>query len=207
MPAPPYSVIQGMPLVKLLKNAGIEVSPIPGACALIAALSVSGLPLNRFEFEGFLARTSAARIAFFNSKRKCESTWAFYEASHRIEATLQDMLKALPPEREIVIAREITKLHETIIKAPLEELSALVAQDPNMRKGEFVVIVAGAVTEKQVEELTDEQIRILQLLLRECSTKTAVALAVEITGARKKILYQAALDNAFTKPIKDDTDI
>ncbi|MEQ1636400.1 MAG: 16S rRNA (cytidine(1402)-2'-O)-methyltransferase [Methylococcales bacterium] len=197
----------GMPLVKLLKNAGIEVSPIPGACALIAALSVSGLPLNRFEFEGFLARTSAARIAFLNSKRNCESTWAFYEASHRIEATLQDMLKALPPEREIVIAREITKLHETIIKATLAEVSALVTQDPNMRKGEFVVIVAGAVTEKQVEALTDEQQRILQLLLRECSTKTAVALAVEITGARKKALYQAALDSTFTKSVEDDANI
>jgi 16S rRNA (cytidine1402-2'-O)-methyltransferase len=190
----------GLPLVRLVKNAGIEVSPIPGACALIAALSVAGLPLSRFEFEGFLARTSAQRKAFFSSKLNCPSTWVFYEASHRIEATLQDMLEVLPPDREVVIAREITKLHETIVKTTLSAAATLVAQDPNMRKGEFVVIVAGAVIEKQEQELTTEQLRILQLLLRSCSTKTAVALAVEITGARKKALYQAALANGVGAP-------
>jgi 16S rRNA (cytidine1402-2'-O)-methyltransferase len=187
----------GMPLVKLVKNAGIDVSPIPGACALIAALSAAGLPLSRFEFEGFLARTSAARKTFFLTKLHCTSTWVFYEASHRIEATLQDMVEVLPPDREVVIAREITKLHETIIKTSLAEALALVVQDPNMRKGEFVVIVAGAVVEKQEQELTEEQQRILKLLLRECSTKTAVALAAEITGGRKKAFYQAALESGI----------
>ncbi|MFI3138414.1 MAG: 16S rRNA (cytidine(1402)-2'-O)-methyltransferase [Methylococcaceae bacterium] len=187
----------GMPLVKLVKNAGIEVSPIPGACALIAALSVAGLPLSRFEFEGFLARTSSQRKAFFNTKINCPSTWVFYEASHRIQATLQDMVEVFPPDREVVIAREITKLYETIVKTTVVDALALVTNDPNMRKGEFVVIVAGAVIEKHVQELTDEQQRILQVLLRECSTKTAVALAVDITGARKKALYQAALASGF----------
>lgn len=183
----------GLPLVKLVQQAGIEVSPIPGACALIAALSVAGLPLSRFEFEGFLPRTASQRQAFFSAKRDSTSTWAFYEASHRIEATLQDMQAILPHEREIVIARELTKLHETIVRTTVKAAATLVAQDANMRKGEFVVIVAGAVIEQQAAALTEEQHRVLRLLLQGCSIKTAVALAAEITGARKKTLYQAAL--------------
>lgn len=183
----------GMPLVKLVKAAGIEVTPIPGACALIAALSVAGLPVHRFEFEGFLPRTSSARQAFFTQKLTCTATWIFYEASHRILETLEDMAQVLPLEREIVIAREITKLHETILKTSLQEALRKVAEDPNMRKGEFVVLVAGAEELKPEQELSDEQQRILQLLVNACSLKTAVALAVDITGARKKTLYQAAL--------------
>ena len=183
----------GMPLVKLVKAAGISVIPIPGACALIAALSAAGMPLNRFEFEGFLARTSSARRTFFQQKVDCESTWAFYEASHRILATLEDMAAILPLEREIVIARELTKLHETIIKTPLQEALRRVSEEENMRKGEFVVIVAGAPPAPINQDLSPEHLRVLQLLLNECSMKTAVSLAVEITGARKKILYQTAL--------------
>lgn len=183
----------GLPLVKLAKNAGIEVSPIPGPCAVIAALSVSGLPLNRFEFEGFLPRTSSARQAFFTSKKHCPSTWAFYEASHRILATLEDMLAVLPASREVVIAREVTKLHETIVKTHLGALVALVTQEANMRKGEFVVLVAGAPEDKVTTALTEEQQRVLQLLLQTCSLKTAVMLTTQITGAAKKTVYQAAL--------------
>lgn len=183
----------GMPLVKLVKAAGISVIPIPGACALIAALSAAGMPLNRFEFEGFLARTSSARRTFFQQKLDCESTWAFYEASHRILATLEDMAAILPLEREIVIARELTKLHETIIKTPLQEALRRVTEEENMRKGEFVVIVSGAPPAPINQDLSPEQLRVLQLLLSECSIKSAVALAVAITGARKKTLYQAAL--------------
>jgi 16S rRNA (cytidine1402-2'-O)-methyltransferase len=104
------------------------------------------------------------------------------------------MATVLPLNRQIVIAREITKLHETIVKTSLAEALALVASNDNMRKGEFVVIVDGAeAVDKSEQLLTDEQDRILRVLLAECSIKTAVALAVEITGARKKTLYQAAL--------------
>jgi 16S rRNA (cytidine1402-2'-O)-methyltransferase len=117
----------------------------------------------------------------------------FYEASHRIEATLADMVAVLPPEREVVIAREITKLHETIIKSTLKAVYEKVLADPNMRKGEFVVIVAGAEAEQPDQELNAEQQRILQILLQACSLKTAAALAAEITGGRKKTFYQAAL--------------
>lgn len=183
----------GMPLVKQAKAAGFEVSPIPGACALIAALSAAGLPVTRFCFEGFLPRTSGARKTFFQNKRESTETWIFYESSHRILACLQDMADVLEPERTIVVAREITKLHETIVKASLAEVVALVAQDPNMRKGEFVVIVDGAQEKQETDGITPEQENILKLLLKECSVKTASELAAEITGGRKKSLYQAAL--------------
>lgn len=184
----------GLPLVKQAKQAGVEVSPIPGACALIAALSASGLPVTRFTFEGFLPRTASARKSFFESKLLDITTWAFYESSHRIQATLEDMAEIFPADHQIVIAREITKLHETIISAPLTDALAQVQNDPNMRKGEFVVVVAGHTIETNQQVLNDEHLRVLRLLLRECSIKTAVALATEITGQRKKLLYQAALE-------------
>ena len=184
----------GLPLVKQAKQAGVEVSPIPGACALIAALSASGLPITRFTFEGFLPRTSSARKSFFESKLLDITTWAFYESSHRIQATLEDMAEIFPADHKIVIAREITKLHETIISAPLTDALTQVQNDPNMRKGEFVVVVAGHTIETNQQILNDEHLRVLRLLLSECSIKTAVALATEITGQRKKLLYQAALE-------------
>lgn len=185
----------GMPLVRSAKAAGFAVVPIPGACALIVALSAAGLPVTQFSFEGFLPRTSSARKAFFTEKLTVTSTWVFYESSHRILAALEDMLAILQPDRQIVIARELTKLHETIVNTTLSQAVELVAQDDNMRKGEFVVIVDGAPkVSKEDSALSLEQKNILTILLRECSTKTAVELAVQITGARKKLLYQAALD-------------
>lgn len=183
----------GLPLVQRARDAGIEVSPIPGPCALIAALSVSGLPVTRFLFEGFLPRTSSARRTFFEEKLDCTVTWAFYEASHRILETLEDMSAVLPQDRQIVIARELTKIHETIVKAPLAEALRLVESDPNMRKGEFVVIVDAAVMDKNPEVITPQEEKLLAMLLKECSVKTAAALVAEITGGRKKTLYQAAV--------------
>lgn len=184
----------GLPLVKLAKQQGLDVIPIPGACALIAALSASGLPITRFTFEGFLPRTASARKSFFQDKLADTTTWAFYESSHRIQAALEDMADIFPTDHEIVIAREITKLHETILKAPLAEALSAVQSDDNMRKGEFVVIVAGRKVEADSQQLSDEHLKILRLLLKECSIKTAVALATEITGQRKKLLYQTALE-------------
>jgi 16S rRNA (cytidine1402-2'-O)-methyltransferase len=183
----------GMPLVKLAKNSGIIVHPIPGACAVIAALSASGLPVTRFCFEGFLPRTSSARKSFFNERLNLESTWVFYESCHRILATFEDMAEILPLDRQIVVAREITKLHETIVKDSLENLLALITKDSNMRRGEFVVIVDGATIDKKPPLISAEQTRLLKILLQECSLKTAVSLAVEISGGQKKIVYQAAL--------------
>jgi len=183
----------GMPLVKLARQEGIEVSPIPGACALIAALSVSGLPVTRFIFEGFLPRTSSARKAFFSERKSESATWVFYESSHRILAALEDLASVIPGDRRIVVARELTKLFETVVNDSLDNVLEKVKADSNMQKGEFVVLVEGALIEKNVSEITEEQKRVLSVLLKESTIKTAVAMAVEITGARKKVLYQAAL--------------
>ena len=191
----------GMPLVKMVKEAGLDVVPIPGACALITALSAAGLPVTQFSFEGFLPRTSSARKAFFSERLQAKKTWIFYESCHRILATLQDMAEILPLDRQIVLARELTKLHETIVKTSLGDALLLVTQNDNMRKGEFVVIVDGAIEDKKEQIVTPEQEKILTILLRECSIKTAVALAVEITGVRKKLLYQAALQFEKEKEI------
>jgi len=183
----------GMPLVKMAKDAGLEVVPIPGACALIAALSAAGLPVSRFCFEGFAPRTSSARKAFFSERATWTMTWVFYESSHRILASLSDMAQTLPPDRTIVIAREMTKLHETIVKTHLSDALALVTLDENMRKGEFVVVVDAATENKDETAISPEHDKILRILLQECSIKTAASLAAKITGGRKKLLYQAAL--------------
>jgi len=183
----------GMPLVKLAKQEGVEVSPIPGACALIAALSVSGLPVTRFTFEGFLPRTSSARKKFFNTKKDNLATWVFYESSHRIKASIEDLTEIIQGDRRIVLARELTKLYETVINDSLENVLQQIKENTNMQKGEFVVLVEGAVSEKAITDITEEQKRILQILLQQCSIKTAVGMAVDITGARKKVLYQEAL--------------
>ena len=184
----------GLPLVKQVHEAGLTVVPIPGASALITALSAAGLPVTPFSFTGFTPRTSSARQAFFSSRKDDPATWVFYESSHRILASLQDLAEVLRDDRVIVIARELTKLHETIVKANLSVALEKVVNDDNMKKGEFVVIVSGATTaDEQAQNITAEQQRVLAILLKGCPLKTAVALAVEITGARKKILYQAAL--------------
>jgi len=184
----------GMPLVKLAKQQRIEVSPVPGACPLIAALSVSGLPVTRFTFEGFLPRTSSARKNFFTERQNETATWVFYESSHRILASLEDLTEILSGDRRVVVARELTKLFETVVNDTLDNVLEKVRNDKNMQKGEFVVLVEGAVVAKNAAEITEEQKTILSILLKQCSIKTAVAMAVEITGARKKVLYQVALD-------------
>ena len=183
----------GMPLVALAHSEGIQVSPIPGACALIAALSSSGLPLSHFTFLGFLPRTSSARQSLFKEQLNTPHTWVFYESCHRIAACIEDLSCVLPAGHEISIAREITKLHETIVKTSIEKMLLLINEDSNMRRGEFVVMVSAKAIEKKPDSLNEHQLKTLKLLLTECSIKTAVSLAVEITGARKKLLYQTAL--------------
>ena len=184
----------GMPVVKAVHEANLTVVPIVGACALIAALSAAGVAITPFTFEGFTPRTSSARRTFFAERAAISTTWVFYESCHRILDCLHDMAAVLPAERSMVIARELTKLHETIVKLPLAEMLTLVETDANMRRGEFVVIVEGAAKIDVSENtITPEQERILKLLLTECSVKKAVELVVEITGGKKKPIYQAAL--------------
>lgn len=182
----------GFPLVRACQQAGIRVVPIPGPSALICALSAAGLPTDRFLFEGFPARTSAARRDQFACLKDATMTLIFYESSHRIVDSLADMAAEFGADRPAVMARELTKLHETIVSHTLGALVELVAGDPNQQKGEFVVLVAGAV--RDADEIDPEAQRILEILLEELSTKKAAALGAKITGIKKNRLYQKALE-------------
>lgn len=184
----------GYSLVSEARAAGIIVVPLPGACALITALCASGLSSARFNFEGFIARTSSARQRFFETHLKQPQTLVFYESSHRIVYCLEDMLAVYAPERQVAVARELTKTFETIINGSIADVLEQVKVDSNMQRGEFVVMVEACTDNKKDDELPDETLDMLKILLAECSLKTAVSLAVKLTDHPKKKLYQAALD-------------
>lgn len=183
----------GFPLVRLAAERGLAVVPVPGACALIAALSASGLAVDRFAFEGFPPRTGPARRSLLQNLAGESRTLIFYESSHRVEAFVADIAAVFPADRRMVIARELTKVHETLARCRVVEAPALFQNDPNMRKGEFVLVLEGLAEDQATETLSPEQHRVLRLLLAECSLKTAVALTAKITGARKELAYQTAL--------------
>jgi len=182
----------GFPLVRECHQRSIPVSPIPGPSALIAGLSASGLATDEFHFLGFVPRKSSARRELFAARSQMTSTWVFYESSHRIVESLRDLAAILGEFRRVVLARELTKLHETIISAPLSELIDRVISDENQQKGEFVVIVEGAA---QLEESEDflEVDRILRILMADLPLKQASSLVAEITGVKKNIVYQRGL--------------
>lgn len=182
----------GFPLVRQAIERGLAVVPVPGACALVAALSASGLATDRFAFEGFPPRTAKARRALLESLAEDPRTLVFYESSHRVLEFVRDIACAFPAGRQLVIARELTKLHETILRCEAAQAPALIEGDPYMERGEFVVLLQGAPTQRE-EGLSAEQMRVLKLLLQECSLKSAVALLVKIAGARKELAYQEAL--------------
>lgn len=181
----------GYPLVLAAREAGIQVSPVPGPCALVAALSASGLPASRFYFEGFLPRTASARQQVFRAHQADQGTLVFYESSHRIQACLQDLVAVYGAEHPIALARELTKQHETIVSGSAEEISHQVECDPNMRKGEFVVMVSAPAASMDAD--ATELDALLLTLLSECSVRTATNLAAKLTGAPKKQVYQQAL--------------
>ncbi|WP_037374572.1 16S rRNA (cytidine(1402)-2'-O)-methyltransferase [Sedimenticola selenatireducens] len=182
----------GFPLVRACQQAGVRVIPVPGPSALICALSAAGLPTDRFLFEGFPARSGPARREQFRRLKDEGMTLIFYESSHRIVDSLADMAAVFGEDRPAVIARELTKLHETILSQSLGSLVELVSRDLNQQKGEFVVLVAGAV--RDAEAIDPETQRILEILLEEMPTKQAATLAAKITGIKKNRLYQKALE-------------
>ena len=182
----------GYHLVRQVRQAGVRVSPVPGPSALIAALSVSGLPTDRFVFEGFLSAKSGARRQRLAELAGEERTLVFYEAPHRILDTVADLAELFGPEREAVLARELTKNFETVRADSLQGLHAWASQDANQQRGEIVLLVHGAAP-KDKGELSEESRRILVALMEELSVSQAVALAVRITGVSKKVLYAAAL--------------
>lgn len=183
----------GYRLVAAARAAGIRVSPVPGPVAAMAALSVSGLPSDRFVFEGFLPAKGGARRQRLEALAGDPRTLIFYESSHRIAACLDDMAAVLGGERSAVVARELTKTFEQVQDGHLAELVAWLASNEDHGKGEFVVLVAGA-PEASDAGVGPEAQRVLRLLLEELPVKKAAKLAAEITGVGKNLLYARAVE-------------
>ncbi len=182
----------GAKLLQILHQQKITVIPIPGPCALIAALSVAGFSADKFVFEGFLPVKAHARLQRLQQLRAESRTLVFYEAPHRIQACVQTMVEVFGAQRLGALVKEISKCHETIFHAPLTEIAAWLAENPRHQKGEFVLVLAGApAVDKQ--QLTVEAQQLLHRLLAYLSLKDASQLASEITGLSKKSLYQYGL--------------
>ncbi|MGL4858347.1 MAG: 16S rRNA (cytidine(1402)-2'-O)-methyltransferase [Enterobacteriaceae bacterium] len=183
----------GYHLVRRCREAGINVVPIPGACAAITALSVAGLASDRFCYEGFLPAKSSGRQQALQAVADEPRTLIYYESPHRLLETLRDMLQVFGPARYVVLARELTKTWETVYGARLQELLTWVEQDEMQRKGEIVLLVEGKRAQDESQELPAEALRTLQLLRSELPLKKAAALAAEIHGVKKNALYQYAI--------------
>ena len=177
----------GFRLVRAAREAGVRVSPVPGASALVAALSVAGLPSDRFVFEGFLPAKAPARRARLAELQAEPRTLLFYESAHRIEAMLADATAVLGADRAAVLARELTKLFETVLDGSLAELHARIVADPDQRKGEFVLLVHGAGDDEQARVAEGQ--RIYARLAGHLPPSAAAKLAAELSGAPRKALY------------------
>lgn len=182
----------GYHLVRTCREAGIRVVPLPGPCAAITALSAAGLPSDRFCYEGFLPAKSKGRRDALKAIEAEPRTLIFYESTHRLLDSLEDIVAVLGESRYVVLARELTKTWETIHGAPVGELLAWVKEDENRRKGEMVLIVEGH--KAQEEDLPADALRTLALLQAELPLKKAAALAAEIHGVKKNALYKYALE-------------
>lgn len=181
----------GYRLVRFVQDEGFSVYPIPGACAAIAALSVSGLPTDRFLFEGFLPSRAQARVNRLAELANTPVSLIFYEAPHRIVDSLAAMGEVLGSGREVTLARELTKTFETIRRGTLAELSEFVADDPNQQKGELVIIVSG---KAPVDDgVSGDVSALLQRLAEEMPAKKAAAVIADWSGLRKKVLYDHLL--------------
>jgi 16S rRNA (cytidine1402-2'-O)-methyltransferase len=179
----------GFRLVRAAREHGVAVSTVPGACAVIAALSIAGLPCERFAFEGFLPPKAAARRERLAALATETRTLVFYESKHRIVESLQDLVEVFGSARRAAIARELTKAHETVLEGGLSDLLGRVESDPEQRLGEFVLIVAGA-GEADDEARRREGERVYALLAQELPPGKAAKLAAAITGAKRNALYR-----------------
>jgi 16S rRNA (cytidine1402-2'-O)-methyltransferase len=181
----------GYRLVRYAQDCGFAVHPVPGTCAAVAALSVSGLPTDRFLFEGFLPAREGARINRLKSLASEAVTLIFYEAPHRVDAALHSMVEVFGEEREAALAREITKTYETIRRGSLAELATFVRSDSDQQKGEIVLIVAG---KSKLEQSVDaDTSKLLLRLSQELPAKQAAAVVADCTGLRKNKLYEHLL--------------
>lgn len=183
----------GYRLVRRALDLGYTVSPVPGSCAAMAALSVAGLPSDRFVFEGFLPSKATQRQKALEALVKESRTLIFYEAPHRIADTMTDLCAIFGGDRQAVLARELTKAYETILSGSLAELEARVKSDTNQQRGEIVLLIHGfaGVAESQEES---EQTQVLKVLLDELPVRQAASLAARITGGSRNRLYQQALN-------------
>ncbi|AZP30209.1 MULTISPECIES: 16S rRNA (cytidine(1402)-2'-O)-methyltransferase [Acinetobacter] len=182
----------GFKLVRAAQEHGIRVVPVPGACAAIAALSAVGLPSDRFSFEGFLPSKASQRISQLEKIKNETQTLIFYEAPHRILECVKNMAEVFGENRPVGFAREITKTFETIKKMTLKDLVSFIENDHNQEKGEIVLVVGGAPEKTDLEqEKLDE---LLKRLLQDLSVKAASQLAADLTGVKKKVAYQRALE-------------
>lgn len=182
----------GFPLVRECHRRGIKVSPIPGPSAMVCALSVAGMPTDRFVFEGFLPAKSVARRTRLQQLKSEGRTLVLYESGHRIIETLEDMCDVFGGERPVLLARELTKLYETLIGGSAEELLQCVKEDPMQCKGEMVLLVEGYDAEASSGEDPEVE-RVLKILLSELPLKQAAALAARITGEKKNRIYKMGL--------------
>lgn len=183
----------GFVLVREARARGFRVSPVPGACALVAALSAAGLPTDRFLFEGFLPAKRGARKAALERLAGESATLVFYESPHRIVDTVRDIRQVMGDERELVLARELTKTFETFYAGSASAVGDVLEVDPHGSRGEFVVMVHG-VSDAEAAAGSVEVDRVLALLLKELPVKKAARLAAELTGNSKNELYQRALE-------------
>ena len=183
----------GFHLVRQCREAGIRVVPLPGACAAITALCASGIASDRFCFEGFLPAKSKARKDKLENIAEEDRTLIFYESTHRILDTLEDMQSVLGDERYIVLAREITKTWETITGNTIKNLREWLLEDPNRTKGEMVLIVEGKPKSDNNDEISPQAVKALELIAEELPLKKAAAIVAELYGYKKNALYQFGL--------------
>ncbi len=182
----------GYIVVREARAAGFKVSPIPGACALVAGLSAAGLPTDQFLFAGFLPAKRAGRKSTLESFRRQSATLVFYESPHRITDLMEDVVDVFGAERECVLGRELTKTFETFYSGAAAEVLAELQADPHGSRGEFVVMVRGAADVPSVEASVDAD-KLLALLVKELPVKTAAKIVADVSGLSKNDLYQRAL--------------
>ena len=182
----------GARIVDAVRSAGLRVVPVPGASAAVTALSASGLVNDQFYFVGFLPAKAKQRESALQQLLTVSATLVMYEAPHRILDCVEALAAVFQPERQVVFARELTKLFEEIHRCPLADALAWVKADAHREKGEYVVLLEGAPGGSDAQEAEAE--RILNILLAECSVKQAANLTAQITGCKKNALYDRALE-------------
>ncbi len=188
----------GYRLLAAARAAGLPVSPIPGCCALIAALSIAGLPTDRFLFEGFLPARRAARLARLGELAGVGPTLVFYESAHRLPETLVDAISVLGESRPAAVGRELTKLHETIYRGSLADVLGAVKADPGGERGECTLLIGGSPVPLAPGE--DELGRIVNLLAAELPAAQAAGLAARITGASRRDAYRLVQERRQQRP-------